>query len=78
MLNGAFAPSRFHSKKPVAGTRHLRLLKLFLKDGFSVILSALALINLLPTDKSFAQEGTSPHRKNPRVSGAVLVMTARF
>ena len=40
--------------------KHLRFLKAFLKDGFSAIVSARALIMRFPMDGSLAQNGTSP------------------
>jgi hypothetical protein len=63
ILNGTFTVSRFHSKKPVAGTRHLLDRNALLNEGFSVIVSPRALMSFDPMEASLAQDGISPHRK---------------
>lgn len=42
--------------------RHRRFAKAERNEGFVAMLSALALIILDPTEGSFAQDGTKPHR----------------
>ncbi len=51
-----------HSYQPSAGTRQRRLRAAVRKAGFSVSDSTRALSSRLPTETSFAHDGTSPQR----------------
>src|ERR1700689_4861423 len=67
MKYGCFLPllpagGACHSKYPSAGSRQRRLANAALKAGFSLTVSARALISLLPIAVSLAQKGTRPQR----------------
>ena len=63
IAKGCFWPGApFHSKNPVAGTRQRRWRMAARKAGFASTPSERALIILVPTPRSLAQEGTSPQR----------------